>query len=322
METYKIDLWDKKILNALNQNPRAPYSDIAKKVGLSKEVVNYRVNRLMERGIIKGFVTILGLGNWAYKVVVDFSEISVETEKEVINYLASHPRINWLTPCSGAWDLVFSVMAKDPLHFDKILRDILGKIGSHVQNYAISISTGSDTFGHTYILDSIKEPEKVKRNDSNLIDFDDKDRLIAKILQNNARASLTDISAKTKIPIDTVKYRIKKMEENSVIKRYRLILDSSKLGYHRYEVFLRCVNLSDSVIIKFKEYAKKNPNIEFISKCVGAWDIEFTVHLKTSEDLRKLILEVKEEFGSYIKKFDTVTLFETYNYVCLDIGSE
>jgi DNA-binding Lrp family transcriptional regulator len=105
------------------------------------------------------------------------------------------------------------------------------------------------------------------------------------------------------------------MEENSIIKRYRLILDPSKLGYNRYEIFIRCVNLTDAVINKFKEYAKQNPNIEFFSKCVGSWDIEFTVHFRSNEELRSFVLDVKEQFGDYIKNFESITLFETYNFI-------
>lgn len=310
----KLDLLDKKILNLLNQNVRISYSELAKKTRSSKEVINYRVKRLIKEGIIKEFVTIFGFGYWAHKILVDFAKIDIKGEKEIINYLSNHPNVNWVTPCSGGWDLVFAVMAKNPEHFDRILRDIIKTIGSYLQDYKIATSIGSSTFGHTYILGSIKEPEKIERN-VNLKEFDKKDKLIAKVLHKNARVKLMDIALKTKIPIDTVKYRIKKMEKNSIIKRYRLILDPSKLGYNRFEIFLRCINLSDEVINKFREYSKQNPNIEYFSRCVGSWDIEFTVHFKTNYELRKFIIDVKQYFGGYIQKFETVTLFETYNFV-------
>jgi len=314
---YVLDLWDKKILTALNENVRYSYSEIAKKTRLSKEVVNYRINRMQSQGIIKEFVTIFGFGYWAHKILVDFSKITSAAEKDILNYLCTHPNVNWLTPCSGGWDLVFSIMAHSPEEFDTILREILGKIGGQIRDYKIAISTGSQTFGHTYILGSIKELEKLSRLNSENLNFDDKDKCIARLLHKNARISLTDIYKKTGISIDTIRYRIRKMEENCIIRRYRLILDSSKLGYDRYEVFLRCINLSDSVISKFKEYAKQNPNVEFFSKCVGSWDIEMTVHFRKSEDLRNFILEIKERFGEYIQRFETLTLFETYNFVYL-----
>ncbi|MBT7902726.1 Lrp/AsnC family transcriptional regulator [Candidatus Woesearchaeota archaeon] len=313
MPEINLDMLDKKILNQLNQNARASYSEIAKKVRSSKEVVNYRIKRLLKSGIIKEFVTIYGLGYWAYKVLIQFEKMSGEEEKEILKFLKSHHNTNWITPCSGNWDLVFAVMARDPKHFDEILRGIITKIGPFLQDYKISTSIGSETFGHTYILGSVKEPKKITRQ--TVWDFDLKDKKIAKLLHKDARISLTDIYKQTKIPVDTIKYRIKKMHENCIIRRYRMILDPTKLGYNRYEIFIRCINLTDPVISKFREYAKQNPNIEYLSRCVGSWDIEFTVHFKHSSDLRTFVLDVKKEFGEYIKNFESVTLFDTINFV-------
>ena len=311
----KLDMLDKKILNALNQDVRASYSDIARKARTSKEVVNYRVKRLLSEGVIKEFVTIFGFGYWAFKTLVQLEKIGPEEEKQLIKKLAAHPNINWVTPCTGNWDLVFAIMAKDPAHFDKVLREIIGVLGKYLQDYKISAAISGETYGHTYILGAVKEPKKIKINAGQQVDFDSKDKKIAQLLHKNARAKLTEIFSKTKIPVDTVKYRIKKMEQNSVVKRYRLIINPAKLGYNRYEIFIRCVNLTDDVINKFREYAKQHHNIEYFSRCAGSWDVEFTVHFKTNEDLRAFVLDVKKEFGDYIKNFESVTLFETSNYV-------
>ena len=53
----KIDAKDRKILYQLDINSRRSFSQIGKKVGLHKDVVAYRVNKLQEKGIIKGFYT-------------------------------------------------------------------------------------------------------------------------------------------------------------------------------------------------------------------------------------------------------------------------
>lgn len=312
----ELDLIDKKILSALNQDVRATYSQIAKKVRSSKEVVNYRIKRLEKEGIIKEYVTITGFGYWPSKVLVSFSKITPVKEKEIIGLLLKNHNVNWLTSCSGDWDLVFTIMAKDPRHLDSVIRSVMIDLKEHVQDYKISTSVGSLTFGHNYLLGSIKEPEVKKRSYSG-VEFDEKDKKIVKILLNDARARLLDISTKTGIPIDTVNYRMNKMEKNGIIKRYRMILDSSKLGYNRNEIFLRCVNLSDNVVEKFRHFSKIHSNVEYFSKCVGSWDVELTVHFKTNKELRDFIFELKKDFGDNIQKFELVNLFETYNFTYL-----
>ena len=53
--TVKIDLKDKKILYELDRNSRQSNNQIAKKVGLSEQVVGHRIRRLQELGIIEYF---------------------------------------------------------------------------------------------------------------------------------------------------------------------------------------------------------------------------------------------------------------------------
>ena len=45
----KIDLKDRKILYQLDIDSRQSYSQIAKKVGVSKNVLVYRINKLIEK---------------------------------------------------------------------------------------------------------------------------------------------------------------------------------------------------------------------------------------------------------------------------------
>ncbi|MBI2143762.1 AsnC family transcriptional regulator, partial [Candidatus Woesearchaeota archaeon] len=54
-----MDAKDRKILSELDMDARQPLSAIAKKVGLSREVVNYRIRQLERRNIVKGYYTVL-----------------------------------------------------------------------------------------------------------------------------------------------------------------------------------------------------------------------------------------------------------------------
>ena len=53
----KLDLKDKKILYELDLNSRATLNEIAKKVGLSKQVVDYRLKNLIKNNVINRFYT-------------------------------------------------------------------------------------------------------------------------------------------------------------------------------------------------------------------------------------------------------------------------
>ncbi|MBU4242067.1 MAG: winged helix-turn-helix transcriptional regulator [Nanoarchaeota archaeon] len=55
----KLDFKDKKILYNLDLNSRATLNEIAKKVKLSKQVVDYRLKNLLKNKIIKEFYTVI-----------------------------------------------------------------------------------------------------------------------------------------------------------------------------------------------------------------------------------------------------------------------
>ena len=56
-KTDKLAIKDLKILAGLENNSRVSYNKIAKKVGLSKEVVLYRIRNLEKFGIIRKYIT-------------------------------------------------------------------------------------------------------------------------------------------------------------------------------------------------------------------------------------------------------------------------
>jgi len=47
-ENYKLDVRDRKILVELDEDARQSNNQIGKKVGLSKEVVKYRIDKMID----------------------------------------------------------------------------------------------------------------------------------------------------------------------------------------------------------------------------------------------------------------------------------
>ncbi len=310
----KLDVLDKKILGALSRDPRKHFSAIAREVRSSKEVVNYRVKRLISNGVIRSFVTSFDFGYHSYKVLLHFEKITRKDEQALIAFLEKHDLVTWVTPCFGHWDLAFVIMAKNPAHFDVVLREIISKTGEYFHDYKFSITIGTKTYGDNYFFGRSNSVREKKVSHDHVLDLDDKDRAIARLIHPNVRIKLSEISAKTKIPIDTVNYRIKKMEELGVIKYYRMILDPISQGFQRFSVFISCSNLSDSVIKKFEEYANQHSNIAFYGRCVGGWDVEYTVYFNENSELRSFLLDLKSEFAGVVKKVESITLLRTTTY--------
>ncbi len=59
--------------------------------------------------------------------------------------------------------------------------------------------------------------------------LDDKDLLILRLLQQNARSTVKEISQKMHLSTTPVHERIKRMEDNGVIKQYATLIDHTKV---------------------------------------------------------------------------------------------
>src|SRR3989338_9168493 len=107
-ESVELDLKDRKILFELDVDARQSLAEIGKKVGLSKEVVNYRINRLMEQGIIKGFYARIDasrVGFAVFRTFLRLQDITPEKEKEMIDYIVAKKPIGWCITVQGNWDI-------------------------------------------------------------------------------------------------------------------------------------------------------------------------------------------------------------------------
>jgi len=70
-----LDTKDRKILYELDLNSRQSFSRLAKKVGLSKDAVRYRITSLEEQGVIQRFHTVINvskLGFISFRIYMKF----------------------------------------------------------------------------------------------------------------------------------------------------------------------------------------------------------------------------------------------------------
>ncbi|NIA03584.1 MAG: winged helix-turn-helix transcriptional regulator, partial [Nitrospirae bacterium] len=59
LNTLPIDDLDNKIINLLSENARMSNVDIANEIGVSEGTVRRRINEMVKKGIIEGFILLL-----------------------------------------------------------------------------------------------------------------------------------------------------------------------------------------------------------------------------------------------------------------------
>jgi len=128
-----LDATDLRILAELSINARATFVEIGRKLGLHPNVVAYRVNKLRQVGIIKGYVVELdfeklGLGEQVY--IAGSIENHSEREK-VLKQIATIPQAVRVTSFLGAPETLVFFVGKNKSDVEMIIsrmRDLDVKI--------------------------------------------------------------------------------------------------------------------------------------------------------------------------------------------------
>ncbi len=148
----------------------------------------------------------------------------------------------------------------------------------------------------------------------NIFKLDEKDKKILVMLDIDARMSLTDISKKTGIPVDTVKYRIEKMESNEIL-QYQAIIDPELIGYPILnEVHFQLVNFSTQEQERIKKYVTNNPYIIYGVKLSGKHDYAIAIIAKDARQFDSVFNEFKTVFQNIIKDYDVNQIIEEYKF--------
>jgi len=108
-------------------------------------------------------------------------------------------------------------------------------------------------------------------------ELDEKDLAILMLLQKNCRMTAREIARKIDSPITTVFAKMRRMEQQEVIKEYKAILDSKKLNLGTTAFILASFSyrngetpLSQRVIA---EQIAKFPEVQDVHIISGDWDI-------------------------------------------------
>ena len=309
-----LDLLDKKILAELDQNSRQPFSQIAKTVRTSRTVVEYRVKKLIENGIIislSAFVDPAKLGLTSWKVYLQFHNKSKEIDEAITQYLKEEKKVWWVIKCEGNFDLMFLVLTKSVHEFYEFLSDFQSKFSRDEARIEITTHINPDFFSRGYLLNKeskkvcptfLKEPifEKLDKTDIEIL----------KIIIKNSRTPSTEIATKLKTTARIVNYRIKDLLRRNIITHFRLVPNVNKIGMDYYKVMIQLKDLTKDKEKKLKKFLELYPNIINYSNSWGPWEIEFETEIENYKKLTELINNVRNEFFDIIKKIEFVLIYE------------
>lgn len=309
-----IDLKDRKILFELDKNARISFAKLGKKVGLSTEVVNYRVKRLEESGIITSYQTSVDYEKLClihFKICLLFNGISISTEEGVYLSLKTIPQVVWIAKCQGDFDCIISCTVDNMSELNRIKDEVISVVNSYITKKEISISFEIKSFARNYL---IGKREETLPKASKIIKIDETDLKILRIILDNARNPIIDIASRIGLSVKATAVRIKKLQKSGVIINFRLVINYDKLGIYFYKTFLYLKNPDKKRVRLLLKKLNTNPNLIHNLRVIAEWDLEPEFEFEKKEDFQRTIQDLMNEFSDIIQRISVVTIIKEYKY--------
>lgn len=303
----RLDKADKKILFELDKNCRIPSTKLAKIVRKSRQAVEYRINNLVSKGVISGFQAAINphkMGYKIYKIYLKLRNIP-EDKKRLFTYLRKSGIVYWMGECSGRWDLIFAVFAKNDYEFFELKNDLISKFNKIILEEEGQTLLDVKQYPKMYFTGEISKPTMFAGEIVNN-ELDEVDNKILEEIVNDGRISLVDLASKTKSSITIIQGRLKKLKQKGIIIQYRIGTSLNKLGLELYKAIIKLERYTKEDEKALLDYLSNIPNIQYFIR--NLWQLEPELIANSYQEYYKIIEDLKLKFPKVIKSVDFVLM--------------
>ncbi len=314
---------DHNLLFLRSENARMRLKDLSGKVKKSSQRLNYSIKVLEKEGIINDSYCVFDysyFGIILFRVYFKGGYISENEREQIIKKLYDNPYIMSIIELTGEFDLVIEIGAPNPSRFNKELRKISELIPT-LNNFKILVNIVTHIYPRNYLIQSQKRLEmdyhKIIGGDREIMAFKPQELKVMEQLLINPTARLTDLAEKSGMNVKTASGIIKDLKKKKIIRDYKYIIDTNKIGLSKYRVFFRLHNISPEREEELTKYMREAPEIVQANKTVGDWDLEIDIESFDSKRVRYIILEIREQYKDMIEDFNMIEYYKAYKIAYL-----
>jgi DNA-binding Lrp family transcriptional regulator len=313
--SLKLDIRDRRIIYELDINSRQTNRQIAKKLGISEQVVGYRIKRMLNEGLIKKFhirSNNLQMGYMQIKTYMKFFNITPEAEEEMLREIGKNAV--WLVSTRGSYDAILTVIARNIHEFEQRFQKINEKYGNYIYDKDVAIISEATTYSRAYLVPETEKRDFDYRLKGKPMDIDETDTAIISILSLNARMDAQKIAAQLKIGPDAVRYRIRNLVKQNIITGFSVNIDYAKADRTYYILVLNFHNMSKQKYAKVNEIALQDNNVMVNLRTVGDHDVEFELEISEKKELDDLLMRLRTEFAAELKNFELIEIIKEHEW--------
>jgi Lrp/AsnC family transcriptional regulator for asnA, asnC and gidA len=116
--------------------------------------------------------------------------------------------------------------------------------------------------------------------------LDEIDRKLIEALMNNSRASMRQLATELEVSLGTIRNRLKKLEQEKVIKGYNVILDPAKVGWEMTVIV--GLRIMKGRMIEVQKRIAKDHRVFLVYDVTGDYDSFVIAKVQNTDDLNDL----------------------------------
>lgn len=301
----KLDKKSNDLIAALLNNCRESNAHIGKQIGLSREVVAYRISSLEKEGVITGYTADINfnkLGFSAYSISIRLQNLSTRREKEIADYLKENRKIVYLQKTLSNYDFVFTILVNSL----RELSEEIDKIREYVENNLADIGTDAFIGDYDFISSFFKKSasrKEVSFFSGEKFELNEKDKELLRLLVEDSRMSAVELSKKLKLSVFAIAGRIKKLVKENVILAFRPVVNMEKLSYYRYTLLLNSNPKMETGLVNF---CRGHNLIWDVGKFVGDFNYAVEIFAQNNEQFQSVVDEILNNFSDNIIGHNTL----------------
>ena len=299
------DALTRRLLALLDSDARMSVSDLARALTRGRDQIEYRLKQFTTNEIIRSYTTVINphlFGRSIYKVYLKAFQASAK-RRAFMATLAKHPRVFWIAEADGRWNLMFSLVAKDPIEFFKLQNEILAPYRTVIRDLEVNPLIQGNFYSRQYLGAKPRTWSIGGEIKTHPLDEAGSKLLVA--LSRNARASNVYLGSQSGLRPDTLHHRLQNLEQAQVILGYRPEFNLSALGVTLFKAQLILDGFSTSMKEKFEQYCAAHERIVYLVHQIGMYPLEIEIEAADYYQYYRIIDEIQERFGEGIRSIDT-----------------
>jgi DNA-binding Lrp family transcriptional regulator len=293
-ETAVVDELDRRILYAIQLEPRAAFREVADALGVSEQTVARRYRRLRGDGVVRVIGQVdpgrLGRTDWAVRV-----RVRPDAAVALADALARRDDVSWVTLVSGGSEIVCVTRPASDDQRDELLLQRLPKtaqvLGLEAQAmlHRFAPADGPDWAGYVDTLDESLPPRlrpRVRAAPDDSVTLEPGDAPLVTLLGRDGRASYADLAKATGWPPARVARRLETLRAAGIL-YFDVELAQALVGFRALAFLWLTVAPKD--IAATGEALIRHREVAFCGAITGSANILVSLACRDTADLYRYV---------------------------------